>query len=351
MSLPVTQNILNCFGDLITLDGCDNAPSTSGRTMGELGITKHELDQYINKEYQSGSELFQVKKTYCIALLANQVHAHLQSKYKTKTLIDSKRTGFILDNKESQPSITNQWVGQEFNLKNNTSFLEFFISEISLFTNYTGDIEIRICDLKSGNILKDEAGNDFVFTIASVAGENSTVYPQIKIQSPKKELDLAIVYNATGITPYKVSTISEGCLSCDPCSRTKYSEVRGITIPNGSAKIKNSISYQNYTGGMSIIYSINCSPEKWLCSISNLIKIPLMNKIASELMAYALYNSDQMNPKTLGLFNAENIQKRLDKYEFDYRESFDYILENIVVPKDSVCFNCEKRILRGVTIP
>jgi hypothetical protein len=351
MSLPVTQNILNCFDDLITLDGCDNVVSTLGRTMMDVGITKHELDQYINKEYQSGTELFNDKKSFSIAIIANQIHSHLQAYYRAKTLIDGLRVGFIQDNKEAQPNTGTSWLGQEINIKNNTSFLELFISEVSLFVNYTGDIDIRIYDLKTGNILKDASGKDFVFTMTSIAGEVATVYPQIQILSSKKEVDLAFIYNSTGVTPYKVALHSDGCLTCNPCNSTRYTDVYGISIPNGSGIIKRSITHQGYTGGMSIVYSLNCNTDQWLCSISNLLSLPLLYKTASELMNYALNNSDQMNPKTLSLFNAEKIQKRMDQYEFQYREALDNIINKIVIPKDSVCFTCNKRIIRTTTIP
>lgn len=350
MSLPVTQNILSCFDDLITLDGCSNVPSSSGFTMGDIGITKHEIDQYINKEYQSANALFEAKKTFSINLIANQIHNHLQPRYKGTTLVDGKRVGFIADNKQTQANTGTNWVGQEFNLKNNSSFIELFISEVSLFTNYTGDIEVRIYDLKTGNILKDPSGNDYSFTITTVGDEVSTVYPQIKIQSAKKELDIVIVYNATGITPYKVSTIEQGCSGCNPCNRTRYSDVYGITIPNASGIIKQSLSYTGYTGGMSVVYSINCSPNQWLCSVSNIIALPCLYKIASEIMDYAL-NSDQMNPKTFAQFNFEKLKERKDEYEFKYREALDNVLKNITIPNDPTCFFCQQKVLHTVMIP
>ena len=124
MSLPIYQNILNCFDDIITLDGCTNVAPTSGFTMGQIGITKLELDQYINREYLSGAGLFEDKKTFSLRLIANQIHQHLQSQYKAKTLVDSKRVGFIDDNKETQPNTGTNWVGQELNIINSNSFLE-----------------------------------------------------------------------------------------------------------------------------------------------------------------------------------------------------------------------------------
>lgn len=351
MSLPVYQNILSCFDDIITLDSCIDVTPTSGFSMQQIGITKFELGQYINKEYQSGAALFNDKKTFSIRLIANQIHQHLQNKYKAKTLVNSKRVGFINDNKESQPNTGTDWAGQEINLKNNNSFLELFISEISLFTNFTGDIEVRIYDLMTGTILKSESGLDFVFIINSIAGEISVVYPQIKIQSPKRGLNLALIYNSTGIVPYKLTTIESGCVSCDPCSHTRHSDVWGITIPNASNIIKSSITHTQYTGGMSVVYSINCSYDKWLCSISNLIALPLLYKTASEIMDYALNNSDQINSKTFGELNYEKIKERRESYEFKYREAMDNILSNIVLPNDNVCFQCEQNIIRTTAIP
>lgn len=351
MSLPIYQNILNCFDDIITLDGCTNVAPTSGFTMGQIGITKLELDQYINREYQSGAGLFEDKKTFSLRLIANQIHQHLQPHYKAKTLVDSKRVGFIDDNKETQPNTGTNWIGQELSIINSNSFLELFISEVSLYTNYTGDIEVRLYDLKTGTILKNESGNDLFFIVTSIAGEVCTVFPQIVIQSPKRPINIAIIYNATGITPYKLSSIESGCISCNPCSHTRYSDVWGITIPNASNIIKSSVTHTQYTGGMSVVYSVGCSYDKWLCSISNLIALPLLYKTASELMDYALNNSDQINSKTFGELNFEKIKERRESYEYKYREAMDNILRNIVLPNDPVCFTCEKKIIRTVAIP
>lgn len=353
MSLPVTQNTLNCFDDIITLDGCGNQVSTSGFTLNaDLGMTLSEINQYINKEYENGSQLFLAKKSFAIRQIANQVHQYLQPQYKANTLVDGKRVGMIQENLQTQTGVGNSWAGQKINIVNNNSWLELYISEVSIMANYTGDIEVRIYNLQTGGILKDAAGNDFTFIIQAVAGEPSTVFPQIAIPCSKKDLNIAIVYNATGTTPYQLSltSIPGSCAGCNPCSSTRYSKVTGITIPTGSSIIDQNTVKQNYTGGMSVVYSVNCNYNGWLCSIGNLIAPAVLFKTGAEIMDYAINNSDRLNKKTL--IDYENLVTRRDEYQGRFAQAMSNMLtDKIKVPNDNNCFECNKRILHTYALP
>ena len=189
--------------------------------------------------------------------------------------------------------------------------------------------------------------------ITAVSGQTITVYPNKTYKSVRKELDIIFVYDATAFSSVKTTITSGGCKSCGSGgSLTKLNEylsTRSITILAADAKTETNLTVAADTGGLSLIYSIQCNYEDWLCTIANAIAMPILFKTGYEIMDYALNNSLRLNTTTT--INIDNVKARRDEYNERYQTSIEALLQNIKLPQDEKCFECRRKSKNIVILP
>src|SRR6185369_7861854 len=100
-------------------------------------------------------------------------------KFKASSLLDDSRIGHFNDNLKMIAGDGNL-KGINIDLCNSESFLNLFISEMSLQVDKTGDVNILVYDLIQNKLLD-------TLTIACVANEVSTIYPAKEYYSAKKK--------------------------------------------------------------------------------------------------------------------------------------------------------------------
>src|SRR3990167_3628534 len=286
---------LECFEDIIGLRGaCETPTSNSGLWMDDIGIELEELDLIINKAQVDSIQFFENKRDFAIKQIIQLIHTHFSDKYKSNTVLDSKRIGFTKENLESVAAAATL-KGIEIELCNQNSFVDVFVSSISLHVNFAGAVNVFVYDLFQGKLLDTIA-------ITAVSGQVVTVYPNKTYKSNRKELDLIFVYDATNFTSVKTTITQGGCKSCgDGGSMTKlssYLSARSISILAADTKIEDNLTASGDTGGLSLVYSIQCNYDDWLCTISNAIAMPILFKTGYEVMDYAVNNSLRLNTAT-----------------------------------------------------
>lgn len=344
MSQPTTLNTSQCFDDIISIRGyCEEVVPTSGFYLDQAGITLEECGQYIGSEYEASQDLFTDKRDFSINLIASQILSYLTPRLKTNTLIDEKRVGFFNENLELiQPNASYQSKGINFLIESNNSFLDFFISEISLQINYTGQVVVYLADLQQDSIIE-------TFLITTEDKIVSTIYPQYSVHVNRRNKNLYLFYETTGKPSYYTTINKSGCTNCRPFNRCSMVTATPYMMNSGVPKIKSALQSVNDTGGMSVVYSVNCNHKNFLCSISNLIALPLVYKTCAEIMDYAINTpNDRLN--TAKLVDRDLLEKRKVEYEFKFREALDSALRNIN-PTDETCFNCNNQISNRIVLP
>ena len=91
--------------------------------------------------------------------------------------------------------------------------------------------------------------------------------------------------------------------------------------------------------GLSLTYSLNCTFDPFLCSIKNLLAIPLAYK-AGELILNNMLYSKRTN-SIVNVFNSDHkelAQLYADKYQFEMED----ILKRVKLPND-LCFECNQK--------
>jgi hypothetical protein len=343
----ITPNT-TCFENIIGLRGaCDETPPTSGLYINDVGVSMNELNEIVNDDYIDGIDLFNKKLSFAIFEVTQKLHTMLSPKYKMRSVIENMRAGYYNNDLKTSAAIPNTYKGIQFELTNTDSYLDFQLVELSLtLASNVGNIPIDVIDLMTGSTIA-------TFTVATTANIPTTVFPNIKIKSTRKRMNIFIGYNSTGLTSIQSTLNIDG--NCSSCTGKYYIQNQFVrttpgTIGVASQKINANIAPVSDTGGLSIVYSIACNHSDWLCSINNVIAMPILWKTAALLMEHAMTiaPNDGLTPRTI---NRDLLDARLKMYNDKFIESYESVIQNIVLPSDEKCFACNNMIRTTYMIP
>lgn len=340
-----TDSPLTCLENIIGFEsGCTDIESTSGYYASQVGITKNFLSQIITKDYSSEEDFFRKKRSFAIDLVTKALQTNYADKYKAVSVIDSYRAGKWNENKVTVASI-GKWKGILFDMCAEKSYLDFFLSELSMFVNYTGDVEVRVYDLMQGIVLD-------TVTVPCEVGEIVSVFPHKKFVSRQRKLQLFICYDATNIESYK-TTLQGTCATCLPTYlvNNSYERIMSGTMAIGGTNIRSSIAQSNDTGGLSIVHSLQCNHSDWLCARSNQIADAVLYKLASLSFEFALDETPNSRTNTTVAENYDIIKGRYNRAEKKFGEAMDRFLNTVSPPNDDLCFNCRKSAAMVISIP
>lgn len=336
-----------CFDNYIEVDGtCSDVTPTSGYTLASIGITLPFLDSIVTEEYDNGKELADAKIAFAMKQVFNRVLAHFSSKINPQTVIDGGRLGHTQDNIEIDAGSAGILKGIEVELCNLQSFVEFFLSDLSLHVTTTGNVDVLVYDLLENKLLD-------TIVVATVANEIVTVYPNKTYSSERRNMHLAIVYNSTGIDAIKTSvdTNKNNCCGPNLFRLNRFISGRAVSIPAADDKIDSNLDGKSYTGGMSLNFSVNCSYEAWLCRIRNTIALPVLYAAGLEIINHALFVAPNSRSNTSVTGNEKLLEKRADNLNTRFENSLDNILKKIKLPNDRFCFLCNQTTRNVVELP
>jgi hypothetical protein len=314
--------------------------------MNELGISVQELNQYLTKDYSSADELFIAKKKFAIINVTNAIHAFLQPRYKAHSVVKSERAGQPKDDKIFVLGGANELKGINFEFCNHDSYLDLFVSSISLFTDFTGTVNVYVYDLITEKLVD-------IIDVSCTAGELSTEFIDKTYKSNRKRLNLLFCYDSTSVNSYK-TIIGSGCKDCAVKSgviQNQYTIVRSVKIGLNESKIKKNLTHTGETGGMSIDYNISCNHEDYLCNLSNMIALPVAYRTAFEIMQHAVAEAPKFKTNTSVTIDSENNKERRDFYEKQFNKSINNVLGNVIMPNDSKCFVCNEKSAHKIVAP
>jgi hypothetical protein len=344
--MSVVANPSTCFNNIIVLDAnCAGDLPTSGLYGSRAGITRSYISQIITKDFRNEEHFFNEKLSLAIDTACNDIHSTLQPKYKATSVINNFRAGVFYENKVEVDAYAG-YKGILFNINDERAAFDFYASELSLFLNYTGAVTVNVFDLMQDKIID-------TIVVNTVAGEITTVYPLEKFIQNRKKQQLYFAYDATGKPSYKtIIRNSGGCTDCqDFYVDNSYERIGSFKLPLASDAILSNLVAASDTGGMSIIHSLQCNHNEWMCSISNLLAYPILYKTASLIHEHALISSPNTRFNATEGQNADLIQKAMDFSELKYREWMDNKVHSINIPQDERCFNCKSVSKHKIVLP
>lgn len=330
-----------CFDNIISLKELCTVPTpTSGFYLNDIGISKSEIEQIITKDFASVQAFIDDKSAFAIQRVTAEIYSHLSPQYKADSILTGARVGFEATDKEliSQSG----YVGVHVKVYNPGSYVDFTISDLSLFTDYTGSVPVLIYDLAQGKLLD-------TITVDAVAGQVSISYQKSVLSAPRKELNLWIGYDATAINSYKTIT-HNGCSDCHGYT-FNHKFIRAVGASITAPFLNDDISSLTHTGGISFNYSITCNHYDWLCSHRNILGIPFLYKTGIEICNHALLAAPNQRTMAITTVNVELMEKKLMYFTTEYERTMTQILNNMSVPQDKNCFHCNQRIVSRFSAP
>lgn len=339
--------VSRCFENLISLRGtCNDRSPSSGIWLDQLGVTVQELNQYLTKDYKDAEALFLTKKRFAITNVTNAIHTFLQPRYKAHSVVSSTRVGQPKDDKIFVLGGTNELKGINFEFCNQDSFLDLYVSQINLFTDFTGTVNVYVYNLITEQLLD-------TIEVECTAGEISTEFVDVTYKSDRKRLNLLFCYDSTSVNSYK-TVIGSSCTDCAVQSgifQNQYTIIRGAKIGTAESKLRKNLAKLGETGGMSIDYNISCNHEDYLCNLSNMIALPVAYQTAFEIMAHAINNASNFRTNTTVTINSDTLKEKRDFFEKQFNKSIKNVLSNVIMPQDTKCFVCHEQSAHKIVVP
>lgn len=320
-----------CLQGLIGLrDVCVPKDSTNCVWIDEIGINRHTIEQVLTKNYSSVSDFFDKQYNNAIKEVSNVIHTQFSSKYIINSLIESMRLGFANDNKIVKTS-NSKLSGIQLSFLNANSFVDLYISELSLFTDFTGTVTIKVYDLLTSKQISS-------FNINTVAGEQSYIHPNKIFKSNRKKLNLFICYDTTGINSYTTVIKNGLCCGINHCSN-QYLEASG-NYSDTDLFIDRDVKQATHTFGMSLVYSLQCNHTDWVCASKNILALPIAYKLAANICKYGLTAASDQRVNNFVTIQKEQLTTDQAWYEGKFSERMNNILLHIQTPDDRKCFQC-----------
>lgn len=331
-----------CFDNFVTVEGtCDDATSQSGLTLKSIGLSVYELDEIVTNDYSNGEALGNDKIDLAIRLLENEINTHFADKIRTYSLLENARIGQTNENLSLEPGKDLKGINVELCSRD---FVDFYLSELSLQVDVTGDIDVQVYDLYQGKLID-------TLTVSAVANEIVTIYPNKTYRSNLRDLNLIFVYDASNVDSIR-TTINNGCKRCSKnwWKPNQYLQCRAITIPSAAEKVDQNLQGVGDTGGVSLVYSINCNKRDWMCAQRDLLGTTILYRAGFELAVHALHTAPNQRTNTSVTINNDVWEDRLAFYEMKYKEQLDSVLKRIQLPRGK-CFDCNIRSKQTVILP
>lgn len=298
----------------------------------DIGINKSEIEQVITKDYTSVQDFIDKKSAFAVTKVTNEVYNYLKPNFKADSILAGSRIGYESDTKELVAQTG--YVGIEINLYNPSSFVDFVISDISLFVNVTSTVPVLLYDIKQGLLLE-------TIIVPTTAGVISTLIQKVVVPSQRRPLNLWLGYDATAIDSYKVNTHN----GCGGCRGYTFSN-RFITATGAAIDTPfTSVEGLTHTGGISLNYSVNCNHTDWLCSHRQILGLPILYKTGIEIVNHVLTAAANQRTVSYTTSQVEVMEKKLAMLESEYRTTMGNLLGSMQVPQDRNCFHCNNRIV------
>ncbi len=314
--------------------------------ISSVGIYASELTSYLTDQYASEKTLFLGKYESAVQVLRNDIRSHFAPTYRALSVLNNQRAGMFHENQKIIEGVAGRVRGLQVQYNDTSSYLDFYLSSLSLQLNYDGEVKILVYDLIQAKLLDE-------IQVNVTAGEIETIYLRKIYNAPRQRLNLLIGYETDGIDSMKATVDASGCNGCGdlPVQKSRLLSLRPASISAASQKIDQNIKGEKDTAGISITYSLQCNHENWTCDFSNLMALPLAYRTSAEILdhAYAHASNEQVNMRT-GV-NKEDLLIRRDLYERKYSEQLSLLLKTIKPPHDEICFQCRKSIRTAVLLP
>jgi hypothetical protein len=289
------------------------------------GMQLSMIDKITSDEYKSAVDLINTKIALSIKQIETDVIIALREKMEIDTTVYNGRAGWIQTPLVLDPAlpIYKGIYVNEYNMENQS----IFIDSLSLITDYTGNVEVKLFNCLTGQQI-DSA------IVPCVAGVQASKQVNWVLTPTNHNIYYFIGYDATLVDAYQTQGYDRGM----------YSQTIALDVP---------IIYDNFrnsslgSGGLGLIYSISCSLHPFICSNKPFLKMPLLYLCALNIVKEALVTR---RLSSVGLTHKEQLKIMEVEFEGKYKQYMNAFVQGCKIPVDR-CFKCNTRTHYKQVIP
>lgn len=314
-----------CLENMVGLVNCTDGSEPF--KLNQIGYSVDQLQQLMDDSYATVSEFFEACRSIAVEQVITDMLTHMPSSAKGTTGLETGNIGF---ESETREVITQTgWKGIKIDFYNNSDYLKFVISRVRLYADFTGDKDIKVYNLNTGQEVAS-------VTVSAVAGQIVEVNTDIEVPSGRANLRLFVGYDTAGDSAYKVQTTQNGCRSCRGSRTSAYvlNSAATISAPFTAA----SVSSANDTGGLMIDYNVECDNRSYLCQVRGHLGMPILYKTAMQVLEYGARSGGQFSEQKM--MNAENNEARYIQAQEKYESELSKALKHMRMPVGR-CFYCD----------
>ncbi len=329
---------LDCFGRVVALrDVCEPENLNSCVYLNEIGFNEHKINDILTSDYTDASDFINKMEVAAVKEMTDEIYSFIHPKLKLNNIIRTDRLGYLQPNLLSKTSEGGK-VGILMQLRNN-GYIDVLPQSISLNVNYTGNVSVQVWDAMRNILLK-------TIVVPCQPKKLNKVDVSSVFKSNKELMQVAFVYDSTGIDSYNTLIKSSSCSSCNGSKyNCEYFTSYGIQIDASDNVLEENINLKSHTSGLMVDLTIQCNHERWLCTLNPLTKIARLYKTASKIIRHAILKSKSQRVSNTATVNAESLQQEAAFYEAEYFKRMQAVFQNLTYPKDTKCFVCNSRVI------
>jgi hypothetical protein len=311
----------DCFNNYIGLRGyCEDTTPESGMYINDLsGISLNMLASLSNDEQKNYIGIWDEIYTRSLHELEGEVLVKMQKYFNTNILIDNSYTGIYEDPYVTAAS-SNELKGSTIEMRDSV-YTSIFINHVDLYLNSATDGNIFVYNLMNGKLL------DTIAFTGGVEGIN-TIQINKSYNTLGQYTKIFICYDSNIADSIKTNSID-----------VSHVITRGARIAIGDTVLKNNLTFDGSSYGLVVNFNIKCEISEFICRSKDLFKLPLLYKLASNIML------ERMTSTRINKFTMNSLEKAEDIMEFykeKYKKLIDATLNNLEASSDRVCFSCNK---------
>ena len=346
------MSLISCLDNIVDIVGnCSNTRQSGVMYLDDIGVSLQDVTDG-NDIDENASSLVNNKIGFCQQIIKNHVETHFNGKLERNTVLSNGVAGYYQENRVEE-SHTADTLGGLFLEVNKYPYLEIYIDKVRIFTKDAETFDLKIFDVMTGAEL-------FTQSVTTNAGTITDVDVDQTFKTDGQKTQLFIAYPQQNVTTYRSQISQRGCSSCIFGSTYDgFMHRQGATIGSSETLSKSNLNLGGQTQGVSIIYSLNCSLDNFVCSIKNRLQYSLLYLVGAKLAEEILFSKNQNSTTIIFRGDAREMMERFEsEYNMAMFGAFDDngrkikkgLLDQIALPND-ICFKCKKTVKRKVMIP
>jgi hypothetical protein len=341
-----TTTPTTCLESLVGLRDQCAVTDPAGLYLDQLGLTARELADYLTADHASVADLFADARIVAAATVAARVRQYLSPTFKTRSLLDSGRVGYLAADLNYDPLSAGLLGGWHLELDFPDSYLDLLLPSVTVQVDTSGPVTVGLYDLRQGLQLD-------AVTFDAVAGGLTTVHPHWRVSSLRQPLSLLVARDLSATRGVRSTTSTRSsCASCATSTARPwpYLAARPATLAIGGPYLDGQLVHTSSAAGLSLVSSVVCDHEGWLCGFSRLLTLPLLYATARELYDRAVRATyaERLTSRTADL-------ERLQGLRGEFATLSDQVLQQTLgalpSPQDDNCYACDARLRSVVSLP